>query len=253
MATKYSQAGFNFNTSSGEIAGVASKIATMVKWAKKEDTIATLKELKEKNSILIEAIKVLEIEAIKEQNKIIASIKQDYSAIYNNVKRYLISPTEARKKAAQTIFKYLKPSSEIFTSKKNTTLANIKSIIQLMEKCDEENYQQLCIEDFFNQIKENSNLYSEKFPDITNNIAESKDKSLKTRKEAVIAIFRKLRSILDYHQSLTGCEEKVVTNANEVWKLARQGQIISKKNKKKNDDDKDKDKDENNDNDNKKK
>lgn len=249
MATKYSQAGFKFNTTSAEIAGAVSKLIMLTNLAKKEDTLSMLATLKEKNELLTEAIKVLEAETLKVQNQILDAIREDYSSILTGVKTHRNDPKAEVKAAAAEVSKYVKPMKDIFVSKKNAQIANIKSIIKLITKCKADNLELIGIAGLFNRMVENFDLYNEKFPSNSKGRVDAKNSKTTDLSKDVVKVLQDLKRVLDYHQ-IKGYEEEFVKNANEVWKLARQGQLISKANRDKDkdknkDDDEDKDKDKN--------
>ena len=242
MATKYSQAGFNFSTASGEVAGVAQKIVALAEKAANAQTKAILVEIEKNLNILTEAIKKLEEESLKEQNAILETIHKYYSSLVNGVKTHINSPNSDLKAAAVNIKKYIKPIKDVFVSKRNIQLANIKSIIKLLKKCKAENFELLKIDSYLDCMAENYDLYIKKFPTTADGRVQVKETSLINKRDALAASLKKLRTAVEYFQKVQdGGEEEFVKRANDVWKLARQGQLISKSNKNKDDDPKDED------------
>ena len=242
MATNYSHAGFKFSTASAEVAGVAQKIVALAGKAVNIEPKAILVDIEKKLNILTDAIERLKVETLKEQNAILESIHKDYSYLVNGVKAHIDNPKDDIRTAALNIIKHLKPVKVIFVSKRNIQLANIKSIISLLKKCKAEHFELLKVDSYLERMGESYDLYVKKFPITADGRAQEKDSSLINMRDDLAASLKRLRVAVNfYQQEHEGSEEKFVVRANDVWKLARQGQLISKSNKNKDDDPKDED------------
>lgn len=180
-------------------------------------------------------------EASKALVKMLKESKEQYSSIYHISLKQLKSKKAEKLAAAKRVSKRCPESpTELYKGLINEKLGIASAKMQALSQIDPEDLELLGIEDFVENFTLLVTDYNKKYTlKASDSYDANAEENLNTIRKTVIAMFVKLRKVIDYVQCGDTPDNKFVALANKVWAQAQASVETSKalknssKNKKK--------------------